>query len=57
MAERVEFAGAHGQRLVGLLDLPSSGAGTASAVVAHCFTCGKDSIAAARIARALTDRG
>jgi putative redox protein len=29
----------------------------AAAIVAHCFTCGKESIAAARIARALTDRG
>lgn len=68
MAERVEFAGAHGQRLAGLLDLPDGSPRTppdapprpeprAAAIVAHCFTCGKESIGAARIARALTDRG
>ncbi len=66
MAERVEFPGAHGQRLAGLLDVPDAialpgrpapPAAGASAIVAHCFTCGKESIAAARIARALTDRG
>lgn len=56
MAERVSFDGAGGQRLVGLLDSPD-GSAAASALFAHCFTCGKDSIAAARIARALTDRG
>jgi putative redox protein len=56
VAERVEFEGASGQQLVGLLDLPE-GEPTASALFAHCFTCGKDNIAAARIARALTRRG
>jgi uncharacterized OsmC-like protein/fermentation-respiration switch protein FrsA (DUF1100 family) len=56
VAERVEFEGASGQRLVGLLDLPE-GDPTACALFAHCFTCGKDNIAASRIARALTRRG
>lgn len=56
MSERVEFSGASGQQLVGRLDLPD-GPPTASVLFAHCFTCGKDSLAAARIARALTARG
>jgi len=57
MAEHVAFDGAAGQRLVGLLDLPDGGPAVMTALFAHCFTCGKDSIAAARIARALTARG
>jgi putative redox protein len=56
MAERLEFDGAAGQRLAGLLDVPD-GPSRASAIFGHCFSCGKDSIAAARIARALTERG
>ncbi|WP_372595049.1 alpha/beta hydrolase family protein [Actinotalea sp.] len=56
MAQRVTFDGAGGQRLVGLLDLPD-GEPVMTALFAHCFTCGKDSIAAARIARALTAQG
>lgn len=56
MTERVEFAGSEGRTLVGRLDLPS-GRPTAYAVFAHCFTCGKDSVAASRISRALTQRG
>lgn len=56
MAERLEFDGAAGRRLAGLVDTPV-GPARASAIFAHCFSCGKDSIAAARIARGLTDRG
>src|SRR5680860_259889 len=56
MAQHVTFEGAGGQRLVGLLDAPD-GDVIMTALFAHCFTCGKDSIAAARIARALTARG
>ena len=56
MAQRVTLQGAGGQHLVGLLDLPDGDA-VMTALFAHCFTCGKDSIAAARIARALTMRG
>ncbi len=56
MAERVEFAGSGGQRLVGLLEVPR-GEIKAAALFAHCFTCGKDNIAAARISRALRRRG
>jgi hypothetical protein len=54
--ENVAFTGAAGQRLAGRLDLPDR-APDAYALFAHCFTCGKDSHAAARISRALTGQG
>jgi putative redox protein len=50
------FAGIHGQPLAGRLELPA-GDVKATAVFAHCFTCGKDSVAATRISRELADRG
>lgn len=50
------FAGTDGQTLAGRLELPT-GPITATAVFAHCFTCGKDSVAASRISRALAARG
>lgn len=57
MATRVfDFIGAEGQRLSGRLETPD-GPVCAYALFAHCFTCTKDSLAAVRIARALTDRG
>jgi putative redox protein len=56
MAERVIFDGGHGDLLVGTMELPP-GAPAAAAVFAHCFTCGKNSHAAARISRALTRVG
>jgi putative redox protein len=51
-----DFPGSQGQRLSGRLDLPD-GTATAYAVLAHCFTCSKSSVASVRIARALADRG
>ncbi|SDG18727.1 putative redox protein [Lentzea fradiae] len=50
------FAGAHGHTLAGRLELPE-GDPVATAVFAHCFTCGKDSVAATRIARELASHG
>ncbi|MDX3662943.1 alpha/beta hydrolase [Streptomyces sp. ID05-26A] len=50
------FAGINGQALAGRLELPA-GDITATAVFAHCFTCGKDSVAASRISRRLAERG
>ena len=55
-SDRFEFTGADGQRLSGRLDLPETPA-HAFALFAHCFTCTKNSLAAVRIARALTARG
>ena len=51
-----DFTGDGGQRLSGRLDLPS-GPVSSHVIFAHCFTCNKNSIAAVRIARALTARG
>jgi alpha-beta hydrolase superfamily lysophospholipase len=52
----ITFSGIHGQPLAGLLSLPDVKP-RGFAVFAHCFTCGKDSHAAARISRALAERG
>lgn len=54
--ERLEFAGSEGAMLAARIDRP---AGTPSgwALVAHCFTCSKDSLAAARISRVLAEEG
>ena len=50
--ERFEFPNADGHRLAALLDLPI-GEPTAFALFAHCFTCGKDNLAAKRISERL----
>lgn len=50
--ERFEFANAKGDRLAALLDWPI-GKPTAFALIAHCFTCGKDNLAAKRISERL----
>lgn len=54
--ERFDFTGAKGQKMSGRLDLPD-GTPRGFALFAHCFTCTKSSLAAVRIARALTLRG
>lgn len=54
--ERFQFAGTGGHQLAAALDLPD-GAITAYALFAHCFTCGKDVLAARRISAALAARG
>ena len=51
-----DFRNAHGERLSGRLDLPD-GTPRAWAVFAHCFTCGKDMLAARRVAAGLAARG
>ena len=50
------FFNAKGERLAGRLDNPP-GEARAYALLAHCFTCGKDSLAARRISDALTALG
>jgi uncharacterized OsmC-like protein/pimeloyl-ACP methyl ester carboxylesterase len=54
--ERLEFTGSLGSTLAGRLELPAH-TPRAFALFAHCFTCGKDVLAASRVARALTDHG
>lgn len=52
----VEFRGSHGAVLSGRLELPE-GPTRAYAVFAHCFTCGKQSLAATRLSRELAEHG
>jgi uncharacterized OsmC-like protein/pimeloyl-ACP methyl ester carboxylesterase len=54
--ERFQFTGAGGQQLAAALDLPEREP-VAYALFAHCFTCGKDGLAAKRIATALAAKG
>ena len=54
--ERFDFPNARGERLAALLDRPA-GEPSAYALFAHCFTCGKDVLAAKRIAERLTLAG
>jgi uncharacterized OsmC-like protein/alpha/beta superfamily hydrolase len=54
--ERFQFTGVGGHQLAAALDTPD-GPIKAYALFAHCFTCGKDVLAARRIAVALAARG
>ena len=54
-SREVKFPSASGGNLAARLDLPARP--RAFALFAHCFTCGKDIFAAARIAEGLTARG
>jgi putative redox protein len=54
--ERFQFTGEGGHRLAAALELPD-GEPAAYALFAHCFTCGKDTLAAKRISVALAARG
>jgi putative redox protein len=55
-SEKITFANAAGEQLGARLDWPADPPG-AFALFAHCFTCSKDSHAAARISRGLAARG
>lgn len=54
--ERFQFKGEGGYQLAASLDLPD-GEPLAYALFAHCFTCGKDGLAARRIAASLMANG
>jgi uncharacterized OsmC-like protein/pimeloyl-ACP methyl ester carboxylesterase len=54
--QRFQFTGSEGQQLAAALDLPEREP-LAYALFAHCFTCGKDVLAAKRIAEALAAKG
>jgi uncharacterized OsmC-like protein/pimeloyl-ACP methyl ester carboxylesterase len=54
--ERFQFTGAEGQQLAASLELPEREP-LVYALFAHCFTCGKDVLAATRIAVALAAQG
>jgi putative redox protein len=54
--QRFQFTGEGGHQLAASLDLPEAEP-VAYALFAHCFTCGKDVLAAKRIAVALAAKG
>jgi len=54
--EKYQFTGSEGQQLAAALDMPEREP-VAYALFAHCFTCGKDVLAARRIALALAAKG
>lgn len=54
--ERIQFTGEGGHKLSAALELPD-GEPAAFALFAHCFTCGKDTLAAKRISVALAAKG
>ena len=54
--EQLEFANSKGEKLAALMDLPL-GKPNAFALFAHCFTCGKDNLAAKRISERLAMSG
>jgi putative redox protein len=61
---RVELENRRGRRLSARLDLPdeaapgsAASAPTATALLAHCFTCGKDLKGLVRLSRTLTEHG
>ncbi len=56
MIDSFEFQGADGRQLAGRIEAPS-GRVRGWALFAHCFTCGKDNLAAVRIARTLAGQG
>ncbi|WP_213736577.1 alpha/beta fold hydrolase [Bradyrhizobium sp. dw_411] len=56
LTERFQFTGSEGHQLAAALDLPEREP-IAYALLAHCFTCGKDVLAARRIAVTLAAKG
>ncbi|HKH02757.1 MAG TPA: alpha/beta fold hydrolase, partial [Bradyrhizobium sp.] len=54
--ERFQFTGEGGHQLAASLELPDREP-LAYALFAHCFTCGKDALAAKRIATTLASKG
>jgi len=55
-SERFDFPNAKGEKLAAVVDRPL-GKPAAFALLAHCFTCGKDILAARHIAEGLTMHG
>lgn len=53
---KLDFPGTDGLKIAGLLETPD-GSPRAFVLFAHCFTCGKDVVAASHIARSLVARG
>jgi putative redox protein len=56
-SEHIDFQGPNGQKLAGILELPSAQSPHALALFAHCFSCSKDIAASRSIARELARQG
>jgi len=54
--DKIQFKGAIDAALAGLVEMPDKDP-VAYALFAHCFTCGKDIVAASRISRELVKQG
>ena len=57
MATKFEFENRNGDTISGSLEQPDSGPSRGIALFAHCFSCGKNVLAASRVSRDLRDRG
>jgi putative redox protein len=55
--ETVHLANRRGRRLAATLERPSTGEPVATALLAHCFTCGEDLRGPVRLSRALAGAG
>lgn len=56
-SKKLTFNNYNNEQLSGRLELPADGRAKAYAIFAHCFTCGKNLIAANNLSRALSNRG
>ncbi|MEO9971761.1 MAG: bifunctional alpha/beta hydrolase/OsmC family protein [Hyphomonadaceae bacterium] len=57
MDKAIEFPGAQGQQLAGVLDLPDGQPPRAMVLFAHCFSCSKDFATSRVVARTLAAEG
>jgi len=57
MPRKFEFRNENGQTLSGVLEEPTGGPHRGVALFAHCFSCGKNVLAASRVSRGLRQRG
>src|SRR5690554_3648940 len=56
-SEKVTFRNRNGLQLAGRLELPPDKHPVATAIMAHCFTCGKNLTALRNVSRALALKG
>jgi putative redox protein len=57
MPRKFQFKNNNGETLTGVLEEPSTGTDRGVALFVHCFSCGKNVLAASRISRGLRERG
>lgn len=57
MPRKFEFKNNNGETLSGVLEEPTTGTARGVALFAHCFSCGKNILAASRVSGGLRERG